>query len=315
MISGDPKSENVIYNIDSRKFEHVGEPDLSVIHIHCPEDPRERDDPFGSSSYNSNGDSYLGGIDTWTGGYKPTTVVGIRNECKSLLKWPDSPSLSDTDFEHELNVIFQISDQPRSFVSRADAEANRTRLNTDFLWSAIGHKDMTQEQVEYEKHQGSGARQAYRKLWVQFNDTDTDDFSPKFPGDDPFNAHYDDERYHSSRESEKSCPHTEPWSGEVGRMVIWKAQTAPRDFMWTLHDEIEVNAKVGDVGSSDQVGKRDVKKTKARKASPPCTLVDDPLTSISVTLKRHTILISILSTSSWMETSRPSSWTRTTMEK
>lgn len=169
--------------------------------------------------------------------------------------------------------------------------------------------------MEYEKHQGSGARQAYRKLWVQFNDTDTDDFSPEIPEDDPFNDNYDVYRYDSSRGSEKSCPHTEPWSGEVGRMVIWKAQTAPRDFMWTLHDEIEVNAKVGDVGSSDQVGKRDVKKTKARKASPPRTLVDDPLTSISVTLKRHTILMSILSTSSWMETSRPSSWTRTTMEK
>lgn len=138
MISGDPKSENVIYNIDSRKFEHVGEPDLSVIHIHCPEDPREKDDSFGSPGYTSNSDSYIDGVNIYSGEvYKPTSVVGIRNECKWRLKWPDSPSLSDTDFEHELNVIFQISDQPRSFISKADAKANRTRLNMDFLWSAI----------------------------------------------------------------------------------------------------------------------------------------------------------------------------------
>jgi len=319
VVSGDPKSENVIYNIDSRTFEHEGEPDLGVIHIHCPEDPKAINDPTNYPGYLVAGgpDSEdLAGypqVDGDVDSSDQEQSIRTRQKCKEKLSGPDSPPLSDTDFEHELNVIFQISDQPRSFMSREDAKLNRAGLNKDFLWSAIGHKDMTQEQVDYERYQGSGARQAYRKMWVQYNDTGYDDFSPENPRNDPFDVYYDAYRFTYS--GGKSCPYTEPWFGEVGRMVIWKAQTAPRDFMWTLHDEIEADAKGGETGSSDQVEKRDVKKTKPRKASPACPHEDDPLTTISVTLKFRTILMSVLFTSFWMATSRQSSWTRTILER
>ena len=290
MISGDPKSENVIYNIDSRKFEHGGEgqPDFSVIHIHCPEDKADLDpiDDPGSPYYCRRSSEYSAILPRSGNQVKDASDRPLANYIRCACRGPLEPHqlpLNDTDFEHELNVIFQISDQPRRFDSIQDAREGISRLNMGFLWSAIGDQSMSQEEINYEKYKASSAQRAYRRTWLQANVTLSSSDQPDhdqpeshqqetdlFQNDlwDPtiYNSH---PRPWLPGQPDRSCPYAGPWFGEVGRMVIWRAQTASRDFMWTLHDEIEVNAKVGDVGSSDKVEKRDAKTTKARKASAP----------------------------------------------
>jgi len=46
MISGDPKIENLIYNLDTRTFDHQDEDDLSVIHIRCDMPPTDDQWPY-----------------------------------------------------------------------------------------------------------------------------------------------------------------------------------------------------------------------------------------------------------------------------
>jgi hypothetical protein len=284
-----------------RTFEHEGEPDLSVVHIHCPEDPGTIDEPS------------QGQIPSDSGGQEGQTPpldqsqkqdwqdyrYWSSNEAayKSLYPEPTLPSLGDTDFEHELNVIFQISDQPRYFKNIEEAKAEGSRLNMDFLWTALKDPTMTKEEVVREQYLAGSASRSYRRTWNQVNNTilcqeanstdasaqpvvsslygvssytvvnDWPSTSVTYDYPCQNNAFYWSSDIHlcSQLSLNSSSPNSPiyggPWSGEVGRMVIWRAQTAPRDFMWTLHDEVETSDVV------EKVEKRDVKKTKARKAS------------------------------------------------
>jgi hypothetical protein len=327
VVSGDAKTEQIIFNVDSRTFEYEGEPDLSVVHIYCPEGSDAIDDAsedllFHIPNINQPQDGDYMDQKNWSEG---------EGYYQSIYPRPTAVELNDTDFEHELNVIFQISNQPRYFTSQEDAKQRKSQLNMDFLWSAIGDKTMAQDQVAYEKYQAGSADRAYRRTWSQANNSDT---PPEIPWDVTYGPSYAaleaqyaaseassygysygvsyGDIYRPDLSSSNSSNWGGPWFGEVGRMVIWRAQT--RDFMWTLHDEVETSEVVEKVHVEKRDG--DVKKTKARKASQSYrTPQSDPLTILSVTSKRHTILMSRLSTSSWTATSQRSSWTQTTWER
>ena len=225
-----------------------------------------------------------------------------ENEMAYKSSHPDTPlpSLGATDFEHQLNVIFQISDQPRYFNNTEEAKAEGCRLKLDFLWSALKDPTMTKEEVAYESYQAGSASRSYQRTWNQVNNTDlyqeansTDAYARSVVrslyGVHSYNVVHDwlagsvtydypcrsdafywgsDNDLCSRLSLNYSSPNSPiyggPWSGEVGRMVIWRAQTSPRDFMWTMHDEVETSDVVA------KVEKRDVKKTKARKASRSC---------------------------------------------
>lgn len=277
-----------------RTFEHEGEPDLSVVHIHCPEDPGSIDETsMGQYPSDSRGQ----------GDQSPAPNQSQHDSSQDILHWssneelygthyprPEALHLNDTNFEHELNVIFQISDQPRYFATKEDAKDKESKLNMDFLWSAIEDQSMTQEEVEYEKYQAGSANRAYRRTWGQADNSNHPSESsldlsygasysvayvaaygssyaasyggsyiPIYPQSDKFGGPAD----------QNSSNWGGPWSGEVGRMVMGRAQTTSRDFMWTLHDNPEANAMVGKGDKMDKVEKRNVEKTKARKASPP----------------------------------------------
>jgi hypothetical protein len=142
---------------------------------------------------------------------------------------------------------------------------------------------MTQEEVDYKKYQVDRANRAYRRTWGQANNFNVpseilangvDGAYGDYSTYGPYGSAYNIWGY--SKGGMSSYPNLPPsnssdwggpWFGEVGRMIIWRSQTAPRDFMWTLHDKVETSDVV------EKVEKRDVKKTKARKASQSCHIL------------------------------------------
>lgn len=175
VVSGDAKTEQIIYNIDSRTFDHEGEADLSVVHIHCPDGPANVDGLSDEHIPSDSGDQQIQTSTSEEARYVDANDYLAWNETaaryESWYKRPEAPSPNDTDFENELNVIFQISDQPRYFANQEDAKEHKSRLNMDFLWSAIRDRTMTQEEVEYEQYQAGGADRAYRRTWGQANNS------------------------------------------------------------------------------------------------------------------------------------------------
>jgi hypothetical protein len=111
--------------------------------------------------------------------------------------------LNETDFERGLEIIFHISGQTYTSVSDM-----KSRINTDFQWTALPDKLTTAQDLRWEDHVGSNARRNYQKL-----------------RDSVDNLDFTDEDLDKSQ-----------WHGEVGRMVFSRARDAPREFMWTLHN-------------------------------------------------------------------------------
>jgi hypothetical protein len=134
-----------------------------------------------------------------------------------------SPELSDTDFENELHVIFQLSNQPRKF-DQYTIGSEALKLNFDYLWSGIRDRTMSDEEIRYQDYMAGSAQRAYRKLWSQAS-------YPNALSSVSANESLADGRTLTSLESNQDAG---PWFGEFGRMVFWRAQDTSRDFMWAL---------------------------------------------------------------------------------
>lgn len=204
MVSGDPGVANLIYHVDSRKFEVQDgeEPDLSVVHVRCRLPPKRGDqhDPdfsFDDPTFNPDDSTYGFAYDSFDADSNITKV--------------DPPPLKDTDLEQVLNVIFQISGQP---VTQADLSSGT--FSKDFLWDQLPDKSMSAKEVDYESYKSRRARDTYNYLLRM----------------DAHKEPTDIDRLLEERSEYM-------WFGEVGRMVISRAG-GTRDFMWA--PSLTVNA-------------------------------------------------------------------------
>jgi len=249
--SGDPKTENLIYHLDTRTFDYQDEDDLSVIHIRCDMPPTDDQWPY---NYRK-AQSYITGYNspTYDAHYSSDDATDAYssgfNDAQFEINHPrvDSPSLGDTDFEQDLHIIFQLSDQPRQFDAWSMSQWVN-KFNYNFMWSRVGDRSMSDEQVKYQDYTAASAQRAYRKLYAQYEN------GYLVPG--TFN--------HTLTEAEEATVQSEeykyagPWFGEVGRMLFQRFQATPRDFMWTSY--------YGKQLPSDRKDP-DVRETLARKAS------------------------------------------------
>lgn len=138
---------------------------------------------------------------------------------------PPTLTLNETDFERTLTVIFQISEWPKTDTGALTEQAVKDGLNQDFLWTALPDKKLSDEQKAYEDFYGGGAQMGYEYLWKIANGTE------QWPAYGP----------------------EWTWTGEVGRMVFARSRAAPRDFMWTLHNDKQIARKVIPDGCPMQV--------------------------------------------------------------
>ena len=204
VVSGDPGVANVIYHVDTRKFEvHDGEkPNLSVVHVRCrlPLKRGQFGDPdFGFDDPTFNPDDSTYGLDD-----------DLFNKESNFTK-VEPPDLHETDLEQVLNVIFQISGQP---ITRADLPT--IPLNTDCWWHPSEDKSMSRREVDYEAYKSSRAISTYnflKKMAVKPDAALTD--------------------VESSLDEKSEYQ----WYGEVGRMVFSKAGMTARDFTWFQHHD------------------------------------------------------------------------------
>ena len=130
---------------------------------------------------------------------------------------PPTLTLNETDFEQTLTVIFQISEWPNLVTETLTEQAMKDGLNQDFLWNALPDKMLSDEEKTYEDFYGLNAQMGYEYLWKIANGTE------QWPA------------------------YGRPvwtWEGEVGRMVFARSRAAPRDFMWTLHNDEQIARKV-----------------------------------------------------------------------
>jgi hypothetical protein len=204
VVSGDPGVVNVIYHVDTRKFEvHDGEePDLSVVHVRCRLPPKRGknwvpDFGFDDPTFNPDDSTYGLDYDNFNANTNVTKV--------------EPPRLNDIDLEQVLNVIFQISDQP---VTQADLPTKP--LSKAFWWDSLPDKSMSAEEVNYETFKSRRAQVTYDYL-------------------EGMEAH--EEPTDLDRLLEEQSQYM--WFGEVGRMVFSRAGGS-RDFMWA--PSLTVNA-------------------------------------------------------------------------
>jgi len=231
VVSGDPKTESLIYHLDSQTFEFQGEPDLSVVHIRCdfPTSLKSRDylngytSPDGISHYTS---------DDATDAF----ALGFADQRFENGTRAASPSLNDTDFEQELHIIFQVSEQPRKLdyagVRYHDAAS---RFNSDLLWIGLRDGSMSEEEVEYQDYTGSSAQRAYQKLHDQVNYPDIL-YKENFEEDTQMNYTSKLNPKETNITISNEYKFAGPWFGEVSRMVFWRSQITAREFMWTLNN-------------------------------------------------------------------------------
>jgi hypothetical protein len=231
VVSGDPKTENLIYHLDSRTFEFQGEPDLSVVHVRC-----NLPTPLKSRDY-LNGYNSTDGISHYTSDDATDAfALGYADQQFENGTRAASPPLNDTDFEQELHIIFQVSEQPR----KLDFEGVRYHaaalgFNSDLLWIGVRDGSMSKEEVEYQDYTGSSAQRAYRKLHAKVDYREIL-YKENFEEDTQMN--------YTSKLSPKAANITAsndykfagPWFGEVSRMVFWRSQITAREFMWTLNN-------------------------------------------------------------------------------
>lgn len=137
---------------------------------------------------------------------------------------PPTLTLNETDFEQPLTVIFQISEWPKTDTGALTEQAVKDGMNKDFLWTALPDKMLSDEEKAYEVYYGEGTQLDYNYLWKIANGTEA------WPKYGPW-----------------------PWTGEVGRMTFARSREAPRDFMWTLHNDEQIARKVRANGCQMQV--------------------------------------------------------------
>jgi hypothetical protein len=208
VVSGDPGVANVIYHLESRKFQvQDGEdPDLSAVHVRCRLPPKrgEKNDPefgFDDPTFNPDDSTYGLDYDSFDADANVTKV--------------EPPPLNKTDLEQVLNDIFQISDQP---VTKADLPTEE--LSKTFWWDQLPDKSMSAEEVNYEAYKSRRARETYSYLQRMSANEEPTDLDQLL--------------------EEKS---EYMWFGEVGRMVFSRAGGASRDFMWAPSNVWNVPAK------------------------------------------------------------------------
>jgi hypothetical protein len=130
---------------------------------------------------------------------------------------PPTLTLNDTDFERPLKVIFQISEWPGKNAGQLTEQMVKDKLNQDFLWSSLTDKLLSKEESAYEKYYGLSAQFSYDRLREIANGTRSW-------------TYYDDGAV--------------MWTGEVGQWVFARQRAAPRDIMWTLHNDKTIARKV-----------------------------------------------------------------------
>jgi hypothetical protein len=145
-----------------------------------------------------------------------------------------SPHLSNIDFEQELHIIFQMSEQPRRFNS-SSFDNIVGRFKSDLLWVAL-RGSMSEDEVNYQYYAGSSAQRAYKKMQTQAKypqilykeQTEEEERSGSYKGD----LSPEEDKIITS--DDYKTP-TGPWFGEVGRMVFGRSQIAAREFTWKLN--------------------------------------------------------------------------------
>jgi hypothetical protein len=128
---------------------------------------------------------------------------------------PPTLTLNETDFEQPVTIIFQISEWPGKGDGELTEQIVKDKLNQDFLWTNLTDKSLSEEERNYEDYYS-----VYEK------------------------AKYNELRGIASGTKPWPSYGALLWYGEVGRMVFARSRAAPRDFMWTLHNDKDIARKV-----------------------------------------------------------------------
>jgi hypothetical protein len=124
-------------------------------------------------------------------------------------------NLNETDFEQPVAIFFQLSEWPGKDGGEFTEQIVKDELNQDFLWSDLPDKLLSEEERNYEDYYSTSPQAEYDHLREIAKGT-----KPWVPYVGP------------------------PWTGEVGIMVFARSRKAPREFMWTLHNDKDIARKV-----------------------------------------------------------------------